>query len=470
MYLPFLGRPGKQPSSMKNAKRVDYNKYWNPYTETMPLEKLRELSFKKVLAQIKWLYNNNSYYYQQWSKRKIKPEDIRTPRDMQKLPFMIRNLGGGGREQNDGGYDYIVLDESICTWPDQPELLAQFHQTSGFTGVNPVRMLDTLRDWEYVQEGWCLAHWAQGIRPYDVATWFASYGLFIMWAGFNALEKLGCQIYPAGGMDAKTRIQLLRKSPITVICTTPNYALYLIDVAEKMGVDLVTETNVRIITMAGEPLCSGLKEKIERGWGARAYNSYGSTESGLVWAFECAEGYPHGDLHVMEDQIYVEIINPDTLEPVEPGEVGELVITHLGRSATPVVRYRTRDLVVLSEEPCSCGRGYARFVKGILGRVQETFKIKGRIVFPIEIEDLMRSFEEVEEYQIVVKSKGQNSDVQIIVDPKPWVNVETFPQLKNMIAEKFFETFRAHPASVETVPHGTLPRFEEKAKRISISK
>ncbi|GAW93806.1 phenylacetate--CoA ligase family protein [Calderihabitans maritimus] len=486
MYLPFLGREGKIPPFLRRAGRKEdsYNKYWNPYIETLSLKEIREISFRKLQAQLKWLYENNKFYRQLWDKLKISPDDIKTPDDVRRLPIMTRRTGELPQfvqleaelerlyslDKESPNYKWQYGD--FCTWGDRPELLAQHRQTSGTTGGTPARMGDTMRDWEYAQEGWCIAHWAQGIRPYDMATWFASYGLFIMWVSFYSMEKMGAQMIPAGGMDTKTRINMLTRVPITVLCTTPTYAAYIVDVAEEMGVDLREETSVRIITMAGEPLTQSAKKKIETGWGARAYDTYGSTETGLVWTFECADDYPSGNLHVIEDLMYVEVLDPNTLEPVKPGELGEAVITHLGRSSTPVVRFRTHDLVRVTEEPCKCGRGYARFIGGVLGRSDDMFKVKGTMVFPSLIENVVRKFKEVDEFQVIVEDapSGVGKVFRLIIDPHPSVSPNTYDELKERIRQQFRTDIYVRPEEVEIVAPGSLPRFEQKAKRITFAK
>ena len=480
MYLPFSNTQGKNPPFLARAKRQEYSKYWNPLIETMPLKEIRQLSFQKLQAQIKWLYENNKFYRRIWQEAKIDPWQINSPDDVRRMPLLTRKSGEPPKyaqleSELERTYsldplspDYKWQYGDLCTFGDRPELLAQHRQTSGTTGGTPARMGDTMRDWEYLQEGWCIAHWAQGVRPYDMATWFASYGLFIMWVSFYSLEKLGCQMIPAGGMDTKSRLVMLTRVPVTTLVTTPTYAAHMIDVAKASGIDLVKDTSVRIITMAGEPLTMPAKEKIEKGWGARAYDTYGSTETGLVWTFECSDDYPNGNLHIIEDQMYVEVLDPKTLEPVKPGEIGEAVVTHLGRSSTPVVRFRTHDLVRCNEEPCACGRGYARIMGGVLGRSDDMFKVKGTMVFPSLIESVVRKFQEVDEFQIIVDNApgGAGQVFKLIVDPSPIVPVERYVELGEKIRHQFKIDIQVRPESVEFCQPGGLPRFEQKAQRI----
>jgi phenylacetate-CoA ligase len=247
---------------------------------------------------------------------------------------------------------------------------------------------------------------------------------------------------------------------VTVVLCTPTYALRMAEVARQEGLDLA-RSSVRALFVAGEPGGSipETKKAIESAWGARMFDHSGMTELGPM-SFECREA--PGGIHVIESEYIVEVIDPQTGKEVPEGQVGELVVTNLGRWGSPVIRYRTSDQVQLTRGKCACGRTFARLEGGILGRVDEMFIVRGNNVFPAAVEAVLRRFAEVVEFRVNIIESGTLTRVRLEIEPAP--EFSDIPSLCERVGRTLAETL-SFKAEVEAVPSGTLPRFEMKARR-----
>ena len=337
---------------------------------------------------------------------------------------------------------------------------SRFHQTYGTHG-KPMRWLDTADSWAWVAGCWQTILAAGGVGRADRVLFPFSFGPFLgFWAAFDAAVRLGALAIPAGGTSTIGRLQLIAENAVTAVCCTPTYALHMAEVAQQHGIDLAGST-VKALFVAGEPGGSipKVRGRIESAWGARLYDHHGMTEMGPV-SFECHEN--PGGLHVNEEQFIAEVIDPATLKAVPDGTPGELVLTNLGRTGSPLIRYRTGDQVVLTRDKCLCGRWYARLAGGILGRIDDMFTVRGNNVFPTAVEAILRGFAEVAEFRLMVVDRGSLAEVTLEVEPAAGV---TDPAgLCRRIGQAVHDELHFR-AEVKPAAPGSLPRFEMKAKR-----
>ena len=276
-------------------------------------------------------------------------------------------------------------------------------------------------------------------------------------------QDLGCLVFPVGGLSTDQRIDALLNYPITVLGCTPSYALFLGEAAAKKGIDLAKDTKVRITWHTGEPGASipATRAKIESAFGARAYDLPGLTEI-AAWGFECEAR--SGLTHVNEDYCYPEVLDEQGRE-VEPGERGELVFTSLYRKAMPLLRYRTRDIVQLADRRCPCGRTLVAFEGGVLGRLDDMKKIRGVIVYPRRVEELVRPHADVDEFQIVFRRHEGLDDILIRIDPSPSLSLGDRGGLQAKLSEDLRIGLGIR-VTVDVGEPGSLPRWDHKAKRV----
>ncbi|TAJ85331.1 phenylacetate--CoA ligase family protein [bacterium] len=341
------------------------------------------------------------------------------------------------------------------------EKYIHIHQTSGTTG-KPMYWLDTEDSWNWWAECWKVIFQAAGVHAGDRVYFAFSFGPFIgFWAGWEGARKVGTLAISGGGQSSFQRIKAIMDYQATVVVCTPTYALHMASEARKAGIDLAQGSSVRITIHAGEPGASipSTKRKIEEEWGAKCYDHPGATEVG-AYGFEC-EPQP-GGVHVNEREFIAEVIDPKSGAAVREGERGELVITNLGRIGSPVIRYRTGDLVQPSYQPCLCGRTFMLLQGGVLGRVDDMIVVRGVNVFPSAIENIMRGFPEIEEFRVEAIQREALPDLKLILEPRP--EFASFKGLEERVVQRFRESIGLRPR-VELVSPGTLPRFELKAKR-----
>ena len=341
----------------------------------------------------------------------------------------------------------------------------RFHQTSGTSG-KPLRWLDTPENWEGMIESWTEVFHAAGAHAADRVMFAFSFGPFIgFWLAFESAQRLGCLCLPGGGLSTSARLRVLIENRATILCCTPTYAIRLGEVALQEKLDLGS-SRVRTIIVAGEPGGSipGTRKRIEELWpGARVFDHHGMTEVGPV-TFECPK--QPGVLHVIESAYFAEVIDPASGKPATSGE---LVLTTLNRIGSPLLRYRTGDLVKLVThhtsritQPCACGRHELALDGGILGRVDDMIIVRGVNVYPSAVEEIVRGFAEIAEYRVQVTDKNALAELRLEIEP-----VKELRDLEGLLARvgKAFETALALRVPVSAVPPGTLPRFEMKAQR-----
>ena len=330
---------------------------------------------------------------------------------------------------------------------------SRYCQTSGTSG-KPMRWLDTRESWEWIFR-------AAGVGTGDRLLFAFSFGPFLgFWGAFDSSVAHGFLSIPGGGMSTSARLRMLFDNKVTVVCCTPTYALRMAEIARQEGLDL-TGSSVRAIIVAGEPGGSipETKGAIESAWGARMFDHSGMTETGPM-TFECLEA--PGGIHVIENEFIVEVIDSAKGQAVAEGQIGELVVTNLGRWGMPLIRYRTGDQVRLSRGTCACGRTFARLEGGILGRVDEMFIVRGNNVFPTAVEAVLRRFPELAEFRVNILEDGTLTRIRLEIEP-----VAGFAETSSLcerVGRTLQETL-SFKADVLAVPVGSLPRFEMKAKR-----
>ena len=340
----------------------------------------------------------------------------------------------------------------------------RLHQTSGTTG-RPMRWLDTPDSWDWLMSCWSQMFRIAGLTADDILAFPFSFGPFIgFWAGFDGACRQGNLCIAMGGMSSEGRLQLIRELGATWVCCTPTYALRLAEVARQIGVDL-PGSSVRAILVAGEPggNVPAIRERITAEWGARIIDHWGMTDIG---ALGIEPEQAPGGLTILETECIAEIINPETGDAVPAGTLGELVITNLGRVGQPVIRYRTGDLVRASREPCPSGMSLLRLEGGIQGRADDMVTIRGNNVFPSSIEAILREFEAVAEYRIVLETRRSMPHLKLEIEPAEVVAEtaaavdELLEQISRRIKDRLNFQAEVLPAAV-----GSLPRFEMKGRR-----
>ncbi len=349
-------------------------------------------------------------------------------------------------------------------------MYVRVHQTSGSSGV-PLRWLDTLKSWRWWLDCWGVIYRAAGVNADDRFFFPFSFGPFVgFWGAFESASALGNFCLPAGGMTTSARLSYMIEHGVTVVCCTPTYALRMAETAEDQGIDLRSSA-VRSVIVAGEPggHIPATRQRIEKTWGARVYDHAGMTEVG-PWGFECEEA-PQS-LHVIESEFIAEVVDPATGDLRSNGEPGELVLTNLGRFGSPLIRYRTGDQVTLVRGRCACGRSFARVEGGVVGRFDDMLFVRGNNVFPSAVEGILREFDDVAEYRLIVDSTGSLTELQIEIELKPDAKANGSTDVKVNGSKLVMDVEAAvrdrlhFRPIVSLAPLGSLPRSEMKSKRV----
>ena len=437
---------------MKNEK-----KYWNPLIETLPREKLIGLQVKKFKRILHWAYNNSPFYRRIYRDAGLEPGDINSYEDILRVPKVEKDMLREVQEREPFPYGDIlsVPLREVTT----------FRQTSGTTGT-PVYHADSWQDMEWYSETWAYVLYAQGFRDTDRVFIPFGYNIFVaFWGAHYAAEKIGCEVVPGGVLDTQARVLKMKELNCTAFMATPTYVLGMADTARsKLGIDVAKELNIQRITCAGEPgaCIPTTKRRIEDAWGAKVYDHIGATESG-AWSFECTE--QPGGLHANEAFFLVEIEDLDTGQPITvPNKPGKMIITALDRTAKPCIRFDSKDVIIWSGQTCDCGRTFRLTDGGVVGRSDDITKVKGVLLAPSAIEEVVRSIPELgDEYEVVVSKRGDIDDILLKVELILGKEDETefvLTRLKDQLRLKTNLGYR-----IEAHPYGSLPRYELKAKR-----
>ncbi len=411
---------------------------------------LEQLQLKRLGEMLQAVLPANEFYRKKFTANRL--SDIASKELLKSLPFTTKS------ELVENQALYPPFGTNL-TLPQ--ERYIRIHQTSGTTG-KPMYWLDTEESWEWWAECWKVIFEAAGVHPGDRIYFAFSFGPFIgFWAGWEGARKLGAMAVSGGGQSTSQRLKTIIDYGATVLVCTPTYALHMASEARKAGTDLAKESAIKIAIHAGEPGASipSTKKMIEESWGAKCYDHAGATEVG-AFGFQCQS--QSAAIHVNESEFIAEILDPNVGGPVGEGEQGELVITNLGRIGSPVIRYRTGDLVQPSYQPCPCGRPFLLLQGGVLGRVDDMVVVRGVNVFPSAIENVMREFPEIEEFRVEVFEKESMKEIRIVLEPCS--DQRSTAALEEQVSQRMRERIGLRP-QVDMVAPGTLPRFELKAKR-----
>ncbi len=424
--------------------------FFDQVKETAPRERLRKLQFDKLQRLLREISGRNRFYTKKWKDAGIVPDNIHSFSDFQKLPFTCKSeLVSAQEEAPPFGTNATF----------SPEAYTRVHQTSGTTGT-PLRVVDTPESWDWW--GYCWGHVLRGagVTARDRVFLPFSFGPFIgFWATVEGAKRVGAMMIPGGGWDSIQRLHMMRDLGATVVCCTPTYALRLAEVGREEHFDM-RSLSVRALIHAGEPGASvaQTKARIETAWGAKCFDHAGASEVG-AHSFECE--LQSGGIHVIESEFIAEVIDPQTGQQAAAGEIGELVITNLGRPGFPVIRYRTGDLVRLNLAPCACGRTFARFDGGLLGRSDDMVTIRGVNVYPTAIENVIREFASVDEFQVMVTTVQEMRQLEVEIEVVSGNDTE---HVRTDVEQAIYQALSLRP-TVKVAKPGTLAHFEMKARR-----
>ncbi|HLF50080.1 MAG TPA: phenylacetate--CoA ligase family protein [Methylomirabilota bacterium] len=419
--------------------------YFDRGVETLGPEALRAHQWARLKSLAEVCYPANPFIARKWRAAGLEgPDDLGSWKDFSRLPFTVKSE--------------LIEDQAAqppfgtnLTYP--PARYVRVHQTSGTTGA-PLRWLDTEESWQWWARCWAFVLCGAGLGPGDRIFFPFSFGLFVgFWSGFEGARAVGAMAIPGGGQDSAQRLAAIEALGATAICCTPSYALHLAEAARERGLEL-RKLGLRATVHAGEPGAGipSVRARIEEAWGARAYDHPGMTEMG-AYGFECAA---QAGPHVNESEFIAEVIDPAT---GAPARAGELVLSNLGRTGSPLLRYRTGDRVRVAEQPCECGRSFLRLEGGILGRVDDMLIVRGVNVFPSALEGIIRRFPAVDEFMIEVYRRVEMDEVRLLLEVHGGSGVAAAVQ----------EAVRVDlgiRVEVVPVPAQSLPRYELKAKRL----
>jgi phenylacetate-CoA ligase len=427
-------------------------KYWNEKIETMPTEEIKKLQLQKLKLQVKNCYENSGFYRKKFDKISLKPEDIRSLNDLQKIPFTVKS---DLRDNYPFGMVAAKSDEIV-----------EIHASSGTTG-NPIIGAYTRSDMDMWQELMARSIYTVGGRRQDVIHIAYGYGLFTGGLGFHyGAQKVGTKIVPASGGMTQRQIKLMKDLDVTILACTPSFAVFLAETMAQEGIVPEKDLKLRLGMFGAEPWSDKIRERIEKEMHIQAFDVYGLTElCGPGVSIECPE---HNGLHIWEDNFIVETIDPDSGDVLNVGEEGELVFTALTKTGLPMLRYRTRDISKICSEKCECGRTHARMAR-VTGRSDDMLIIRGVNVFPSQIEYAVMCFSELATQYLIVLDRPGALDtfvVKVELSEQAVKNPQTDKNaLKNDI-EKRIHIVTGISADVEIVKPGELPRTEGKAKRV----
>ncbi|WP_255953473.1 phenylacetate--CoA ligase family protein [Streptomyces odontomachi] len=430
-------------------------RYWSE-VETWPRERIREHQLARLRRQLEYVQAHSPFYRSRLAALDFHPGDLRTLDDLRELPMVSKA-------------DYVA---DLAAHPPWGSALAADHRdvrrvhfSSGTTG-KPAPVCWSAADLDRWADLYARTGYSQGVRDHDVYQCLFGYAWFVGGLGGTAgYQRLGATVIPAGSSETERQIETMFRYGTTAVSGTPSFMLHLAETAEKLGTPL-TGSAVRAIQVGGEPGAGvpATRAHIEERWGAKCYDGYGSLEFQPI-AWECEE---QAGGHLMEDFAYAEVLDPETHEPVPDGTAGALVLTHLDKQASPLVRWWTGDIVVRDSSRCACGRTHARLPGGVVGRADDMLVVRGVNLFPSAVEQVIRRAEATTgEYQIVLDREVTDPATGYLTGIKLRVEVAdgTAPDFADRLAGELRAELTVR-CLVEQLPRGTLPRSTHKTKRV----
>ncbi len=425
--------------------------YWDPENECMNREDLEQLQLERLEATLNRVYLNVPFYHRKFKELDIDPENIRSLADIRKLPFTTKN---DLRDNYPYGLFAVPLREVV-----------RIHASSGTTGMSTVvgYTKNDIKTWSNLV---ARVLTAGGVTKDDVVQIAFGYSLFTGGFGLHyGAERVGASVIPISSGNTARQIKIMQDFKTTALVCTPSYALLIADTIHEMGININT-LSLKYGLFGAEPWSEKMRQEIQDKLKIIATDNYGLSEvMGPGVAGECME---RNGLHINEDHFLFEVIDPETLAPVPPGEAGELVITTLTKEAFPVIRFRTRDLTRLIPEPCPCGRKTLRMQR-VMGRTDDMLIIRGVNVFPLQIENVLMSIEGTEpHYQIVVDRKGALDDVTVMVEVSESIFFDEMKKQHELMEaiKKRLSSELNISVNVKLVEKKSLERTEGKAKRV----
>lgn len=435
---------------MNNIIPNDNCPFFNEKMETMTRADIEALQLERLQATVRHCMNS-PFYKKRFQEAGITPEDIKSLDDIRRIPFTTKQ---DLRDTYPFGMASVPLRE--CT---------RLHSSSGTTGT-PTVILHTRKDLEEWAAQVARNLWMVGLRPDDVFQNSSGYGMFTGGLGFQyGAERLGMLTVPAAAGNSLRQIKFITDFGTTALHAVPSYVTRLYEVMRSIDVDPRRDTKLKVLAIGAEPHSEEQRRRIEEMMGVKAYNSFGMSEMcGPGVGFECQE---QNGLHFWEDYYIVEIVNPETLEPVPDGEIGELVLTTLCREAMPLLRYRTRDLTRVLGRSCPCGRNHVR-IDRMRGRSDDMMVLRGVNIFPIQIEKILMNFSELASNYLITLTTDKENDNMLVEVELEELFTDDFHRLQELtkrIQRALKDEILLTPV-VKLLPKGTLPVSDGKAVRV----
>ena len=434
--------------------------YWFPDIETMDAEEREQtIILPKLRHQLEYAYAHSGLYRKKWDAVGVSPADIQSLDDFEAIPILTKD------ELRADQAEHPPFGSNLCVSYKE---LARVHGTSGTTG-RPTAFGISKGDIQRIAETHARVMWAMGIRPEDIVFIGSFFSLY--WGSWGAMlgtERLGATAFPFGaGVPGQTEraIEWMANVKPTVFYGTPSYSLYIAEKARQLGIDPARDFNFRILFFSGEPGAGvpSTRKRIEETYGAICLDS-GSTGEMAPWMTdgECSR---RQGMHLWQDVVYAELVDPQTKKRVPYGEEGVTVYTHLERNSQPMIRFWAGDLSRWTNEPCPCGRSYPRFPRGIYGRADDMFIVRGENVYPSAIEDVIRGIDGFsDEFRIIITREKTMDELVVQTEPTPGLTADQIGDLQKKLAEQL--RAKGLRTIVQMMAPGSLERTEFKAKRI----
>ena len=453
---------------VRNFEQPAGDSLWSPELEAIPRAELEAIQSRRLAAAYQCLWHGSAFHRAKFERAGLGPESVTGLQDLRKVPLTFREEWLQDQEAHPPWGTFSPLRDE--DWLERGWML---FTTSGTTASRPRVFRHTSFDRDMWSWLGARALYAMGVRRGDIAVNCFGYGTSVAFWGLHyALNHMGIPVIPGGGANTERRSLFIRSYKPTVLLCTPSYALYLGRVMEENG-ERPRSSSIRLIVAAGEPgaCVPATKRRIEELWGAEIHDDFGCTEVamtplGYTCGYQVRQARHPVTVHLMEDAYIPEVLDPGTLEPVQEGERGILVVSNLFSEAQPMLRYVMGDWVSITRQPCPCGRTHARAVGGLQGRYDALIKIRGLMFFPATIEDSIRSQADVgDEFKIEI-SRTRNLDrVKVCVEPNSPVPKASYAEVQSKLARKLKGSLGID-VDVEVLAYGSLPRTEFKARRL----
>ncbi|WP_422445694.1 phenylacetate--CoA ligase family protein [Thermoanaerobacterium sp. DL9XJH110] len=427
--------------------------YWNEEIETLPRRELEAYQTRQLASYLEFAYNNSPFYKEHFDAAGVKPRDFKDLSDIRKFPFVDKQT------ERDRQLHKPLLGDMVAVTEEEVVFVSA---SSGSTGV-PTLSPFTRQDFDEFQDVQSRLFWSAGMRPHDRYVHALNFSLFVGGPDVIGAQNLGALCIWAGTLPSERLLFILKEFKPTVIWTTPSYAWYLGETARNHGIDPANDLTINRIIVAGEPGGSihATRNAIENLWNAKVYDFYGISDIFGACAGMCEQ---RDGLHLAEDHILLEVLDPVTHEPVPDGERGEMVLTTLRKKARPMIRFRTGDIVTCDRTPCPCGRTHARI--RVVGRIDDMFIVRGVNVFPGDIEYIVRGIKELTgEYRITVFTEDHMTKFIVEVEKRRGENVEA-KHLAEFVSQTIKARLGVRPKEVKILEEGEIPRATHKARRL----